>query len=103
MIYIRIELWPMGSRSRSQVLGEAKIANVGGDEFVGNYVADLSKKGGFKARPKIKGYLDPEAVRVMLPRESSVWKQVNVEGFRRKRLGVWHLLFRVLEAASLKK
>lgn len=93
MLYIRVELWPRGDRSRSKVLGEAVIANVGGTATVGNYAANLSRRGGFKARKE-----DDGTFRVTLPRSSSIWKQTTVEGFKRRRFGPWDLLYRVLKS-----
>lgn len=86
MIYIRVELWPKGDRSRPRSLGEAVIENVGGDEKVGNYRCSISKPGGFS---------DPTE-----PKASECWKRVAVEGFaRRSSLGGWDLLLLSLATA----
>lgn len=83
MIYIRVELWPKGDRSRPRVLGEAVIENVGGDEELGAYRMSISKPAGFT---------DPTQ-----PRARECWKQGELEGFRRKsKLGAWDLLLLML-------
>ncbi len=83
MIYVRVELWPKGDRSRPRPLGEAVIENVGGDEKLGSYRVSLSKPGGFK---------DPTA-----PSAAECWKQGSVEGFPRKSdLGAWDLMLLML-------
>jgi hypothetical protein len=48
MIYVRIDLWPHGDRSRARLLGEAKIANdaqrtIAGGGGEGAYNVTLSK------------------------------------------------------------
>lgn len=95
MIYIRLEMWPRGDRKQSRLMGEATIANVGGTETRGNYVARISKRGGFKGS---KAHEDPELARVLCPKDSSVWKTTSLESFPRTILGAWDLLYRVLRA-----
>lgn len=100
MLYIRIELWPRGDRSKAKVLGEATIANVGGSEQRGSYKARLSKANGFRCRAmRPNTSRDLEVARVTGPLEGSVWKETAVRDFPRKRLGPWDLLYRVLQAA----
>lgn len=83
MIYIRVELWPKGDRSRPRSLGEAVIENVGGDEKVGAYRMSISKPAGFA---------DPTH-----PRAGECWKQDGLEGFaRQSKLGAWDLLLLML-------
>lgn len=75
MLRITIELLPGGNESRAQHKGTCYIANdLSGDDVRGNYKVFLSKAG----QPK------------------QVWKQGRVEGFPRKRLGAFDLLFRAL-------
>lgn len=77
MIYVRVELWPRGDRSRARVLGEAEIANDGrGTVARGDYVVRLLKWGVGRR----------------------TWRTGRVEGFARKSLGPWDLLFRSLAA-----
>jgi hypothetical protein len=80
MIYIRIELWPMGNRSIAKCLAEGVIANDGtGTPTRGNYRALFSKRGGFKgdlASGRVKNTL----------------RVSELVGFNRKREGVWDLL-----------
>lgn len=69
MIYIRVELWPFGDRTRARTLGEATVANVGGTDTRGTYdfkimQADLKK----------------------------VWKAARISNFPRKQLKAWDLL-----------
>lgn len=76
MLMVRIELWPHGDESRKSVLGTAEIANTGtGTESSGTYRSRFSLK-----RP--------------MP-----WKLAGVEGFPRKRLNAWDLLYRLLHEA----
>lgn len=84
MIYVRVELWPKGDRSRPRPMGEAVIENIGGNEARGNYRVSLSKPAGFT---------DPTQ-----PRADECWKRGELEGFPRKskRVGVWDLLLVVL-------
>lgn len=77
MIYVRVELWPGGDRSRSEVLGEGRIAlgrtTNGGRR--GNYAFSLTGKSGARMN---SGF---------------------VEGFPRKTHMAWDLLYRVLRSA----
>jgi hypothetical protein len=86
MIYVRIEMWPHGDKSRARILSEATIANVGGDATHGNYEAMFSKVGGFKSD-----------VRERKPK--ATLRAVLVKDFPRKRLYAADLLLRALVAA----
>jgi hypothetical protein len=78
MIVVRVELWPFGNQARAIPLGTATITNDGsGGLHVGNYNAEFSKRGA----------------------KASTWKSSRVEGFPRKRLGAWDLLYRALRSA----
>jgi len=82
MIYVRIEIWPLGSQDHKRVLGEAYISNTGkGTEQKGDYEYKLSKKKGFG------------------PQGGNIWRKGFIHNFPRKRLGPWDLLRRVVEAA----
>lgn len=75
MIVVTIELWPHGRHDRAVLLGSATIANDGtGTLDSGNYEVTLSRRGN----------------------ATSLWKLGRVEGFPRKRLGGYDLLFRAL-------
>lgn len=87
MIYIKVELWPCGDKSRARTLGEARIANVGGTSTQGKYLAQLSKVGGFKADA------------LAAPKLPNTLRTVAIDGFPRKRLYAWDLLLRVLASA----
>lgn len=84
MLYVRIELWPMGNREKARLLGEAEIANDGEspDPALGNYVARLLKSPEYAKRP-------------------GTWKTGRVTGFQRtsRFQGPWDLLLRVLLSA----
>jgi hypothetical protein len=78
MIVIRVELWRKGNPHDVQVLGVAKLRNVGdGTERVGNYRATFY--GGRSGRV--------------------VQQRVAVSGFPRLRLTVWDLVYRALREA----
>lgn len=77
MIVVIVELWPGGDPARKRHLGTAKIANDGrGTLFDGDYNVTLLKNG----------------------RPNQVWRKGRVEGFPRRRLGAWDLLYRALSA-----
>lgn len=83
MIYVRVELWPKGDRSRPRLLGEGVIENVGGDKKLGTYRMSISKPA---------GVADPTQ-----PRASECWKQDGLAGFaRQSKLGAWDLLLLML-------
>jgi hypothetical protein len=89
MIYVRVELWPVGNRAAARVLGEAVVFNdgTGGNGPVGNYGVALSKKGGFGNGSRL------EAAQL-----TNVWRKGAVRGFPRLRLGSWDLLLRALRS-----
>lgn len=75
MIVVTVELWPGGNKKLAEHLGTARIWNdCTGTKTMGNYQAVLSKRG--------------------MP--DSTWKGGSVQGFPRKRLLAWDLLYRVL-------
>ena len=68
-------MWPLGSEKHKKHLGTATIANLGtGTKTQGNYRYTLSRRGA----------------------PDSVLRQGKIEGFPRKKLGIWDLLLRVL-------
>lgn len=76
MIKITVEMCPGGDETKSRHLGTAKIWNdATGNISKGNYRFWFSRRG----QPK------------------SVWKEGRIEGFPRKRLLMWDLLFRCLK------
>jgi hypothetical protein len=76
VIYIRMELWPKGDKSRAQLLGEARIANSGtGTRLRGTYTYEIKGRAGMPLR---RGAL---------------------ADFPRKQLLGWDLLTRVLALA----
>lgn len=106
MIYMRVEMWPMGLRSRARLLGEATLANIGGDAAHGDYDVKLSKFGGFKGRrpkPSAEGtlfaesaYADTENLRVCAPLASSIWKAAVVKHLSRTKRGYWDIFYQGL-------
>lgn len=78
MIRVTVELIPYGDEShpRRQILGTAKIANVGGTATLGHYRYELRGKRGQRIRSGV------------------------VSGFPRKRLLAWDLLSRALKDAG---
>lgn len=72
MIRVTVELLRRGSEKDRETLGVAEIVNVGGTPQKGDYAVRLMGKGG------------------------RAWKTGTVEGFLRRRLGGWDLLFRAL-------
>ena len=89
MIYVRVEMWPRGSRAGRYLLGEALVENKTGGGPRADYRAVLSKKGGFRSEEREVASLEVK----------NAWKDVGVPGFRRSRLGFWHLLRAALDAA----
>jgi hypothetical protein len=76
MIYVRVEMWPLGYKERAYVLGEAFIRNDGtGDKSVGNYTYRLNGKNGV--------HMNSGAVK----------------GFPRQRYHVWNLIKIILNKA----
>jgi len=110
VIYVRVELWPGGCRSKAEVLNEATITNVGGNEELAVYHAEISDVGGFKMSARQKQHLRrhplqldllPDERRVRDPLLSSVMKRAKLE-FER-RLGPLELLCRALKACGIGK
>lgn len=78
MIRITVELVSAISADRNETLGVAEISNVGGTVSRGNYFVRLSKRG-----RSFRRFGEPFRTGV-------------VEGFPRKRLGGWDLLYLAL-------
>lgn len=76
MIVVRVELWPLGDKTKARCLGEAEIENVGGDMTTGHYAVRLLKWGAGRR----------------------TWKSGKVLDFPRVKLGPWDLLYRALAA-----
>lgn len=95
MIYIRVEMWPMGDKSKARLLGEATIANVGGDGESGNYQTRLLKSPEYAAEGNAIDLKSGDYDLVRIP-ANMIWKTGAVVKFPRKRLGPWDLLFRAL-------
>lgn len=76
MIRITVELLPFGLESNKKILGIMEIWNkVTGTTFSGNYGFRIFRKG-----------------------SKTVWKSGDIEGFPRKRLLSWDLLYRCLHS-----
>jgi len=101
IIFIKIELWPWGDRSRRKTLGEMVITNDGtGSQTTGNY------KVWHRSDPKPDKQLD----NVQDPGKSLLlraWlgKMVpsRIEGHPRQAVTVWHLIRKALEASGFKE
>lgn len=89
MIYVRMEMWPRGDRTRARLLGEGTITNAGGNEAFANYDCVLLKSPEYSKTPG-----DPAK-----PTAKTTWKRTSIKGFPRSRLGPWDLLFRCLRMA----
>ena len=77
MIVVTVEVWPGGDASKAEHVGTAEIDNdTTGTLTVGNYNVVVGKSAYFKCP----------------------WKRGRVEGFPRRRLGPWDLLYRALRA-----
>ncbi len=86
MIYVRIELWPGGSKERARCLQEGIIHNTGGDVSTGEYEYLLSKVGGFKATDQ----------QLRTAQVKHVLRRGEIKGFPRLRLYAHDLLLRCL-------
>lgn len=72
MVVVKIELWPGGNELAKRSLGFAEITKQSGStKLVGNYSVKLFEAG----------------------KQRRLWKTGVVEGFPRKRLGGWCLLY----------
>lgn len=81
MLVVTIELWPRGFETNKQTIGKMYIANDGtGTLTQGNYDAIIKKRG-----------------------TNTTWKIGRIEGFPRKRLGPWYLLYRLLLSCGMDK
>lgn len=89
MIYVRIELWPGGSKAHARCLQEGIIHNTGGDHTTGEYAYLLSKVGGFHAT-------DQQLARAEV---KHVLRRGEIKGFPRLRLYAHDLLLRALTLA----
>lgn len=87
MLRITIDLIPHGDSSRTETIGCIYIANDGsGDLNTGYYNSVLTLRRAAKRAVTALGAKD-------------IWKRARVEGFPRKRLGPYDLLYRILHAA----
>jgi hypothetical protein len=79
MIVVKLEMWPHGSEMHKRPLGEIRIANIGGDQHIGHYSAQLMKSAEYAKTP-------------------GVWRAGRVLNFRRTVHGPYDLLLRALVA-----
>lgn len=89
MVYVRVELWPGGDRTKARLLQEATIANVGGTGEFGNYAVKVSHSTTYKGN----GFADP-----IRPALAEVWKSGGIAGHARK-LSPFHLVCKAVGAA----
>jgi hypothetical protein len=96
MIYIRIELWPLGNQKEAKLLSEVVIANVGGDAEQREYDVLASNEGGFLAEGfKLNSMTQSgkRRERLLHPKEGSVL--IRVKAKHERVLGFWPLLRKV--------
>jgi hypothetical protein len=76
MLVVKIEFWPFGDQSKAKVIGKAEIANdaTSPSTDIGNYDIRIVQSG--------------DAGRFN--------RKVRIEGFPRKKLGAWYLLYLAL-------
>jgi len=80
MLVVRIELWPVGDRSRSKEIGRVVIGNDGtGTEVAGNYDVALAHAESNSFRP-------------------GSWKGGKITGHRRS-LSPYHIVLKAIEVA----
>ena len=89
MVYVRVELWPGGDRTKARLLQEATIANVGGDAERGDYAVGVSHSTTYKGN----GFADPAR-----PQPAEVWKAARITNHARK-LSPFHLVCKAVGAA----
>lgn len=76
MIFIRIDLWPLGRKEKAKTLATAKIWNnaTSKSNKLGNYNFELT-----------------------LMNEDKIWREGTIKDFPRKRYNMWYLLNLILK------
>lgn len=97
MIRCIIQMVPKGDESRAYTLGLIEIANVGGDERVGEYAVALKKQPPYRGALR----LNWRAARLRANAEDAEIIAGRVDGFDRKRRGAYDLVFCALKACGL--
>lgn len=88
-VYVRVELWPGGDRTKAKLLQEAMIANVGGDGTRGDYAVKVSHSTTYKG----SGFADARR-----PVPAEVWKEGRIANHARN-LSPFHLVCKAIGAA----
>lgn len=88
-VYVRVELWPQGDRSKARLLQEAIIANVGGTATHGDYAVRVSHSTAFHG----DGFANPAR-----PTPAEVWKEARIERHARN-LSPFHLVCKAVGKA----
>lgn len=88
-VYVRIELWPDGDRSKAKLLQEAIIANVGGTGTHGDYAVRVSHSTTFKGN----GFGNP-----LRPAPDEVWREGRIANHARN-LSPFHLVCKAVGRA----
>lgn len=88
-VYVRVELWPGGDRSKAKLLQEAMIANVGGNGTRGDYAVKLSHSTTFKG----DGFANPAR-----PTPAEVWREARITNHARN-LSPFHLVCKAVGKA----
>lgn len=88
-VYVRVELWPQGDRSKAKLLQEAIIANVGGTGTHGDYAVRVSHSTTFKG----DGFANP-----IRPTPPEVWREGRITRHARN-LSPFHLVCKAVGRA----
>lgn len=88
-VYVRVELWPGGDRSKAKLLQEAIIANVGGTGTHGDYAVRVSHSTTFTG----DGFANP-----IRPTPAEVWREARIVGHARN-LSPFHLVCKAVGKA----
>lgn len=86
----------MGDKSSARLLGEATIANVGGDNAHGDYEVRLSSTA---PSGESKGFVKGAEIASGEPPGRDTYRVGHVKGYPRLSLVMWHLISRALAAA----
>ncbi len=79
MLVCKIEMWPKGDEATKYLLGEVRIAPIGGDRHLGHYSVELMKC-------------------AKIAKREGVWRSSKVLNFQRMLQGPYDLLLRALIA-----
>jgi hypothetical protein len=105
MLTIKIELWPMGDESTAREIGRMYIANVGGTDERGDYVAAVCRRGTTDVpRELSEAVRAPTATRAAVVTDKSADLDLErarvglVSDYPRLAYNVWRLVIRSLRS-----